>query len=155
MVSQRIPYHVFISPPLTARDFYRQRRRWLTAIVYPRKKLWNISRRLVLFPFYRYIVGWTSIFGIGYVFYLLIFGLSMPVPILAMSLFNTASYFAIYQYGAFQTNRKYSQIMLLFQYAISIYEGTTLWYALIYPPDTSKFDVIRKAAVSEVAGGSK
>ena len=151
----RIPYHIFISPPLTAGDFYKQRRRWLTAIVYARKKLWDISPRLVLFLFYRYIVGWTGIMGIGYVIYSLIFGFTMPVPILVMSLFNTASYFAIYQYGAMQTNRKYSPVMIILQYAISIYEAATLWYALIYPPDTSKFDVIRKASVGEGYGGAK
>ena len=123
--------------------------------MYARKKLWNISIRLVLFLFYRYIVGWTGLFGIGYVFYSLIFGLYMPVPILAMPLFNTVSYFAIYQYGAFQTNKKYFPIMLLFQYAISIYEAATLWYALIYPPDTSKFDVIRKASVGNNISGAK
>jgi cellulose synthase/poly-beta-1,6-N-acetylglucosamine synthase-like glycosyltransferase len=151
----RIPYHIFISPPLTAGDFYKQRRRWLTAIVYARKKLWNISPRLVLFLFYRYIVGWTGIMGIGYVIYSLIFGFTMPISILVMSLFNTFSYFAIYQYGALQTNKKYSPIMLILQYAISIYEAATLWYALIYPPDTSKFDVIRKASVGESYGGAK
>jgi hypothetical protein len=38
---------------------------------------------------------------------------------------------------------------------LSSYETEKLWYALIYPPYTSKFDVIRKAALSEVAGGSR
>ena len=151
----RIPYHIFISPPLTAGDFYKQRRRWLTAIVYARRKLWDISPRLVLFLFYRYIVGWTGIMGIGYVVYSLIFGFTMPLPVLVMSLFNTASYFAIYQYGALQTNRKYSPVMIALQYAISIYEAATLWYALIYPPDTSKFDVIRKASVGDGYAGAK
>jgi len=28
----RIPYHIFISPTLTAGDFYKQRRRWLTVL---------------------------------------------------------------------------------------------------------------------------
>jgi cellulose synthase/poly-beta-1,6-N-acetylglucosamine synthase-like glycosyltransferase len=151
----RIPYHIFISPPLSAGDFYKQRRRWLTAIVYARRKLWDISPRLVLFLFYRYIVGWTGIFGIGYVIYSLVFGFIMPVPILVMSLFNTVSYFAIYQYGALQTNRKYSPVMLILQYVISIYEAATLWYSLIYPPDTSKFDVIRKASVRDSYEGAK
>ena len=151
----RIPYHVFISPPLTTRDFYKQRRRWLTAIVYARKKLWDISPRLVLFLFYRYIVGWTGIMGIGYIIYSLIFGFTIPFPILVMSLFNTSSYFAIYQYGALQTNRKYSPVMLILQYAISVYEAATLWYSIIYPPDTSKFDVIRKASVGDGYGGAK
>ena len=44
---------------------------------------------------------------------------------------------------------------LISRYAISIYEAATLWYALIYPPDTSKFDVIRKASVGDGYSGAK
>ena len=42
-----------------------------------------------------------------------------------------------------------------FQYLISIYEVAIIWYSLIYPPDTSKFDVIRKASVRDSYGGAK
>jgi len=44
---------------------------------------------------------------------------------------------------------------MIVKYAISIYEAATLWYALLYPPDTSKFDVIRKASVGDGYGGAK
>ena len=82
-------------------------------------------------------------------------GLTLPSEILGISIFNTASYFMVYQYGAFRTRKMYSTIVLALQYAIAFYEGATLWYALLFPPDTTKFDVIRKASVSSVAGTNK
>ena len=151
----RIPYHVFISPPLSARDFYRQRRRWLMAIVYARKKIWSVSHRLMIFLFYRYVVGWTGVMGLAYVLYSIIAKFTLPLPLLLISLFNTVSYFLVYQYGALRTNRRYAPLMLLLQYAVAFYEGATLWYALIFPPDTKKFDVIRKASVSSITDSGK
>ncbi|MCL4341224.1 MAG: glycosyltransferase family 2 protein [Candidatus Thermoplasmatota archaeon] len=151
----RIPFHVFISPPLSMKDFYRQRRRWLMAIVYARKKLWSVSRRLMMFLFYRYIVGWTGMLGLAYILYSIFFGLSLPPEILAVSLFNTVSYFMVYQYGALRTRRRYSPILLVLQYAVAIYEGATLWYALLFPPDRKRFDVIRKASLKTEVGSSK
>jgi cellulose synthase/poly-beta-1,6-N-acetylglucosamine synthase-like glycosyltransferase len=143
----RIPFHVYVSPPLSARDFYRQRRRWLMAIVYARKKLWSVSRRLMAFLFYRYIVGWTGMLGLAYVIYSIFFRLPLPPVILAISLFNTASYFMVYQYGALRTKKKYSPIVLILQYVVAFYEGATLWYALLFPPDRNGFDVIRKVSL--------
>ena len=151
----RIPYHIFISPPTNIKDFYKQRRRWLTAIVYARKKLWHISPRLILFLFYRYIVGWIGILGIFYIVYSVVVGIRLPIPILAISLFNTISYFSIYQYGALTTNKKYSPIMLILQYGISMYESGAFWYSLFFPPDTSQFDVITKVSIGEGIGAKR
>ena len=147
---ERIPYHIFISPPVSAKDFYKQRRRWLTAIMLARKKLWHISHRLMFFLFYRYIVGWVGLFGFAFLVYGVLFGLNIPFILMVMAIFNTVSYFAVYQYGALTTNKKYAPLALVLQYGISLYEGLTFWYALLFPPDTSKFDVIKKVPVKPI-----
>ena len=43
----------------------------------------------------------------------------------------------------------------IFSISDLIYEVTIIWYSLIYPPDTSKFDVIRKASVGDSYEGAK
>lgn len=152
---ERIPYHIFISPPVSAKDFYKQRRRWMAAIILARKKLWNISHKLMFFLFYRYVVGWVGLFGFAFLIYGIIFGLKMPVILMIMSIFDTASYFAIYQYGALNTNKKYAILTFVVQYGISLYEGLTLWYSIFFPPDTSTFDVIHKVPVKSTNKNDK
>ena len=95
-------------------------------------------------------MGWVGLFGFAFLVYGILFGLNMPFFLMAIAIFNTVSYFAVYQYGALVTNKKYALVALALQYGISLYEGLTFWYALFFPPETSKFDVIEKVPVKPI-----
>lgn len=139
-----IPGPIFIAPPLSAKDFYKQRRRWIWAMLWATPFIEKINRKYVYWALYRYAIGWTGFVG---------FFLSLPAyfihfqysyAIIAFSMFNTINYFFFYQYGIFKTNKKWSLLMFILQYPVSLYEGGTMIYSLLFPPNKMKYDVIKK-----------
>ncbi len=140
-----IPHHVFVAPPLSARDFFRQRRRWMISILWARHLLARLNRRNLYWILYRYSVGWAGFLGMFLVVVGAVVHPSLPWFVEAMAAFNLVSYFAFYQYGVAQTAKRYALPMLLLQFPVAMYEGATLVYSALFPPNRSVFDVIRKA----------
>lgn len=139
-----IPHPVLIAPPVSARDFYKQRRRWIMSVLWANKKIREIDARTMDWFLYRYAVGWTGIVGVIVFAFGLFSGFSLPVPVEAVLGFNLASYFLFYQYGTVKTSRRLMIPMALLQVPVAIYEGGTLIYSLIFPPNRDSFDVITK-----------
>lgn len=141
-----IPYHVFIAPPTTARDFYLQRRRWIYSILWSVRRIREIRAAVLYWLLYRYATSWTGFVGLlvlPLTFFSLVH-LSVPGWLYALAGFNTVAYFAAYQYGAGRTKRAYMPLMLALQFGVAFYEGATLVYSALRPPDHLGFDVIRK-----------
>lgn len=139
-----IPHPVYISPPTTAVDFYRQRRRWHASFFSAapsvvRERWWGAAVII-----YFYYVGWTGI--VGLVLWLANLALGVPFPpwLIGVSLFCLLSYFGLYAYGAGQAKRRYIPLMILAQYPVALYEGLTLPYTLVRPPPRDGYEVIKK-----------
>ncbi|MEM0158629.1 MAG: glycosyltransferase family 2 protein [Thermoplasmataceae archaeon] len=139
-----IPHPIYIAPPTTTRDFYKQRRRWIMSMLWARKYIKKINPKMFYWLIYRYSIGWTGFFGVFLAIPAILLHIHFPLWLEAISIFNTICYFVFYQYGAIKTGAKWSPIMLVLQFPIAIYEGGTLFYSLIYPPDKNVFDVITK-----------
>lgn len=141
-----IPHHVFIAPPTNARDFYKQRRRWAYSLLWSVKEIREIRPAVLYWLVYRYGTTWTGFTGLLVLPYTLspFSHIFMPWWMVAISLFNTFSYFASYQYGSGRTRRSWMPLMLLLQVFVAFYEGATLFYGVIFPPDKNSFDVIKK-----------
>ncbi|MEM3851384.1 MAG: glycosyltransferase family 2 protein [Methanomassiliicoccales archaeon] len=139
-----IPHAIMIAPPVSARDFYKQRRRWIMSVLWAHGKLNEIDRRATSWFMYRYAAGWTGITGLMLAVLGLVYGLYIPVPLAMLLGFNILSYFLFYQYGTVKTSKKYMLSMALLQLPVAIYEGGTLIYSLLFPPHRDSFDVITK-----------
>lgn len=142
-----IPHRVFIAPPLSARDFYRQRRRWAFSILWSIKEIRKIRPVSLYWLLYRYTTSWTGFVGLVILPLALLYGsqLDVPLAVLAISVFNTVSYFAGYQYGMGRTHRADMWKMLLLQFPVAAYEGSAVVYGLLKPPNRTSFEVIQKA----------
>jgi cellulose synthase/poly-beta-1,6-N-acetylglucosamine synthase-like glycosyltransferase len=57
--------NIYIAPPTTARDYYKQRRRWFWSIFKNDGKVRRLSLRTYLFYIYMYLVGVTGLAGLG------------------------------------------------------------------------------------------
>lgn len=140
-----IPAYVLISPPTSRRDFFRQRRRWLFSFMRAHREIRDASSPSLFFGLYRYMLGWTGFIGL----YLLIADYVLHAPlvplIFGLSVFNLASYFVAYQYGASSVHSvRQSVLMFALQFAVAFYEGGTLCYSAFRPPALGSFEVIRK-----------
>ncbi len=141
-----IPHHVDIAPPTSSRDFYKQRRRWIYSLLWSRSRIRKIRAAPYYWLIYRYGTTWTGFVGLLLLPFVFVGTLhfNLPVWIFGISWFNTASYFASYQYGSARTKRSYMPLMFLLQLGVAFYEGATLVYSALRPPDRLGFDVIRK-----------
>ena len=139
-----IPHEIYIAPPTSAMDFYRQRRRWLISILWARREAHALRPIAIDWVLYRYLVGWLGFFGVGLFLYGLIFRPPIPLPIELLGLFNFGSYLTFYLYGAAQTKRSYFWLIMVLLIPVALFEGGTLLYSVIFPPDPKVFYVIRK-----------
>lgn len=139
-----IPHAIAIAPPVTSRDFFRQRRRWFWATLSVASRVRKLSWSAYFWFFYRYIVGWAGLLGGAVLVAGLIVRPDLPPWLLGFAIANMASYFAFFQYGVAKTARRYAWRMIALQIPVAFYESFTLVYALLFPPDRLGFDVIRK-----------
>ena len=142
-----IPDYVYISPPTSAMDFYKQRRRWTYSIMDNRETIRGLDKKAMLFILYRYAVGWAGIIGMTFWFVDTILGARMPLLYTIGGVFNMGMSLLIYEYGVLKTNRKYAIWMALMLIPIAFYEGGTFIYMLLKPPKKNTFDVIKKVRI--------
>ena len=124
------------SPPTSAADFYKQRRRWTYSIMDNRGTIQGLDRKAMLFILYRYAVGWTGVIGMTFWFADTILGARKSLFYTIGGVFNLAMSLIIYEYGVFNTNRRYAIWMALMLIPIAFYEGGTFIYMLLKPPYT-------------------
>ena len=142
-----IPDYVYISPPTSAVDFYKQRRRWIYSIMNNRDTIMHTDRRAMAFITYRYAVGWAGIIGMMIWFVDLLLGHHMPIVYTVGGSFNLVMSLAIYEYGVWHTSRRYTLWMAIMLVPIAFYEGGAFVYTLLRPPKKNTFDVIRKVRI--------
>lgn len=142
-----IPDYVYISPPTSTVDFYKQRRRWTYSIIDNRNIIEHLNRTAMLFIGYRYAVGWAGILGMSVWFVDLLLGVQMPWIYTVFGGFNLVMSLLIYEYGVWKTSIRYALWMAVMLIPIAFYEGGTFIYTLLRPPKRNTFDVIRKVRI--------
>lgn len=137
--------NVFIAPPTTARDYYKQRRRWFWSVIRSDGMIWNLSHVTFIVYIYMYIVGILGVISLC-LFPILFFTLVYLSPIvIVLCVINIVCFFGYYQFGAsFLNSPKVSLSLFLLQIPIAFYEGLTVLYSLIWKPDFSTFETIKK-----------
>jgi cellulose synthase/poly-beta-1,6-N-acetylglucosamine synthase-like glycosyltransferase len=141
-----IPWgHVAIAPPTTAKDFYKQRRRWFWSIFKNDGKLAKLSRWTWFMYVYMYFVGITGMIGFVLLFYSLFFQPELWYWLWPLWVTNLICFFAFYQYGAWHLgSKKIAVTMIILMFPVAFFEGCTILYALIKKPDFTTFETIKK-----------
>jgi hypothetical protein len=137
--------HVAIAPPTTAKDFYKQRRRWFWSIFHNDGRLSSMSRSTWFMYFYMYFVGITGVFGFLLLFYSLLFQPDIWYWLWPLWVTNLFCFFAFYQYGAWHLgSKRIAVLMVILMFPVAFFEGGSIIYALVKKPDFNTFETIRK-----------
>lgn len=136
--------NIFIAPPTSARDYYKQRRRWFWSVLNNDGKIRALSPRTYLFYMYMYINGVLGLIELVS-FPLIFLFVDFNSLMMAVAVMNVASFYAYYQFGASQMHSLPISLMLfLMQIPIAFYDGMTIMYSLIWRPDFTTFETIKK-----------
>ncbi|MEM0139649.1 MAG: glycosyltransferase family 2 protein [Ferroplasma sp.] len=150
-----IPDYIYISPPASAKDFYKQRRRWNYGMMESMKIIGHTDWHAMAFILYRNIVGFFGMVGITIWIIGMLFGIHFPLAFSIIEGFNLFMYFFIYENGVWHTNHKYILWMALLIIPVVYYESGTFIYTLIWPPKKNSFDVIKKIRIKEIEPADK
>lgn len=137
--------HIYIAPPTTAKDYYKQRRRWFWSIFKNEGKVRKLSLRTYLLYIYMYAVGVTGFLSLALFPITLFVDAYITTPILALCIINIIAFFGYYQFGAARCDQKTcSMVLLLLQIPIAFYDGFTILYSLVTRPNFQTFETIKK-----------
>lgn len=139
-----IPGGIFISPPVTTRDFYKQRRRWMHSFFNSRDYGNKLNKESTTFFTYQYSMGWTVAFGFTFWMYMLTTHVMVPI---AMDVVFTLAILMSYTgmlYGIIvnKTPKRWIILMIVLLIPVMLYQSGTFFYTILCPPKT--YDVIRK-----------
>ncbi len=142
-----IPDYVYISPPVNSVDFYKQRRRWSYSILEQWDVIGHLNRMATAFILYRYAVGFAGI--IGWAIWVLdgLMGYHLPLAYTVIGGFNLVMTLGIYEYGVWQTDKKYAILMAILLIPTAFYEVGAFIFMLLKPPKKNTFDVIKKVRI--------
>jgi len=137
--------YIEIAPPTSTKDYYKQRRRWFWSIFKNEGKVRRLDLRTYLMYLYMYLVGLTGIIGFFLLPYSLIFEPSLTPWLTPFWMINIVCFFSYYQFGAYYHGSvKYAVLLFILQLPIAFYDGMTLIYSLIFRPDFTTFETIKK-----------
>lgn len=137
--------YINIAPPTSAKDYYRQRRRWFWSIFKNEGRIAELSLGTYLFYVYLYVVGVTGLIGFLILPYSIIFHPSLVTVLTPFWIINIICFFAYYQFGGMHLgSKKHSLKLLILQYPIAFYDGLTIIYALLIHPNFNTFETIKK-----------
>lgn len=143
-----IPSYIYINPPTTMKDFFAQRRRWVTHILAARGVVTGMSYGIFYFYIMLYVYGVLGIIAEFLWMYDLIIGIAINPIIFIFSLINLASIFLYYEIGAIYTSKKYALIMPFVFLFLGVIENITAIYGIIRRQNPNEFTVIYKRPVS-------
>jgi len=130
-----IPGYVMFAPPITAKDLYKQRRRWIDHFFKSINDVWRIRKAAVLWFTYLYGFAWGSLSGLIIWVIVFLIGYHPPLPVLTILTYELVMAFISKQYGAWTVKeRRYRLIMLLLQIPVTVFECGTFFYWLFARP---------------------
>lgn len=137
--------HIYIAPPTSVRDYFKQRRRWFWSLLNNRGKVRRLSFRTWLFYMYMYINGFLGLCALLIFPLVLLLNHGMSTFTHFIAVFNILCFYAYYQYGAtYMHNAAISAMLFILTIPIAFYDGLTIIYALVKPPDFKTFETIKK-----------
>ena len=137
--------HIYIAPPTSVKDYYKQRRRWFWSLMNNHGVVRRLSFKTWLFYMYMYINGIIGLIALCMFPVLL---LTMPhlsdfTQFIAIT--NMLCFYAYYQFGAtYMHSAPISIAMFILTIPVAFYDGMTSVYALLFPPDFKTFETIKK-----------
>lgn len=137
--------NIEIAPPTSTKDYYKQRRRWFWSIFKNEGRVRRLNLKTYLMYVYMYVVGVTGIVGFLLLPYSIILQPALATWLTPFWILNALCFFSYYQYGAyFNGSVKYSILLFILQFPIAFYDGATVIYALLFRPDFTTFETIKK-----------
>ncbi len=136
-----IPYSIHIASPLTVKDLFKQRRRWLWGSFKSLRKLTKTEQTFILARLY---CGFMALPSIALSAYIAVEGVTLPLPLRIVFSFGTVVFVAYYALGAWLNTHRAKMVVqtLALFWAAAIMEAPVLLYSLVNRP--KGFDVIRK-----------
>ena len=137
--------HIYIAPPTSVRDYYKQRRRWFWSILNNTGNVRRLSFRTWLFYMYMYLNGILGLCSLFMFPIVLLVNHGMTPVTHFIAVFNIVCFYAYYQFGAtYMHNAAISAMLFILTIPIAFYDGMTTVYALARPPDFKTFETIKK-----------
>ena len=141
--------HIYVAPPTSVRDFFKQRRRWFWSILNNKGVVRRLSPgtwTLYMYMYVNSVLGMVSLLMLPY-FFIFEGGLAGITTLVAI--INILNFYAYYQFGATHLRSiAISAAMFMLTIPVSFYEGLTTVYALIRPPDFTTFETIKKVRIA-------
>lgn len=134
---------VYIAPPASASDFFRQRRRWFRFFHRSLGRSWASNRAATSWLLLREASAPATVFGVFVWATAIVERASIPAPIIALCVANMIGSVAISQYGAYRVagvkNHLLAAALVL---PASVYQALSWFYAML--TRTTTFDTVRK-----------
>ena len=137
--------HIYIAPPTSVKDYYKQRRRWFWSLMNNKGVVRKLCLRTWLFYMYMYINGIMGLIALCVFPVLLLTRPDLSDFTQFIAIFNMVCFYAYYQFGAtYMHSIPISFTMFILTIPVAFYDGLTSIYALLMPPDFKTFETIKK-----------
>ena len=137
--------HIYIAPPTSVRDYFKQRRRWFWSLLNNKGVVRRLSFKTWLFYMYMYLNGFLGVFAL--LMFPVVLGVNSGMGTFThfIAVFNILCFCAYYQFGAtFMHNSAISALMFILTIPVAFYDGMTIIYSLVKRPDFKTFETIKK-----------
>ncbi len=137
--------HIYIAPPTSVKDYFKQRRRWFWSMMNNHGVVRRLNFKTWLFYMYMYLNGIMGLICLCMFPIMLWYndGLSQFTHIIAI--INLLCFYSYYQFGAtYLHSLPISAMMFMLTIPVGFYDGLTSVYALLRPPDFTTFETIKK-----------
>ena len=137
--------HIYIAPPTSVRDYFKQRRRWFWSLLNNKGVVRRLSFKTWIFYMYMYLNGIFGVIALLMFPVVLFMGGGMGTFTHFIAVFNILCFCAYYQFGAtFMHNGAISALMFILTIPVAFYDGMTIIYSLVKRPDFKTFETIKK-----------
>ena len=137
--------HIFIAPPTTTTDYFKQRRRWFWSLMNNKGVVRRLSFKTWLFYMYMYINGFLGLITLFMFPIMLLLHPILSDFTIFIAVLNMVCFFAYYQFGAtYMHSVPISITMFILTIPVAFYDGMTSIYAILRPPDFTTFETIKK-----------
>ena len=137
--------HIYIAPPTSVRDYFKQRRRWFWSLLNNKGVVRRLSFKTWIFYMYMYLNGMLGVFALLIFPVVLIMNAGLGTFTHFIAVFNILCFTAYYQFGAtFMHNSAISTLMFILTIPVAFYDGLTIIYSLVKRPDFKTFETIKK-----------
>ncbi|MBQ7979878.1 MAG: glycosyltransferase family 2 protein [Candidatus Methanomethylophilaceae archaeon] len=137
--------HIYIAPPTSVTDYFKQRRRWFWSLMNNHGVVRRIDRRTWLFYMYMYINGFLGLFSLMLLPVMIYFAGGLSEFTHFIAIVNLLCFYSYYQFGAtYMHNLAISAMLFILTIPVAFYDGLTSIYAVLRPPDFKTFETIKK-----------